>query len=278
MVLPVFENSIFPALMQLNKNNRALDIASERVSTGLRVNSADDDVATYIRGITLNNTISQLDSRQGAAKTAYVPLDSAIQTMENYLDTLSDIRQNLTDTLASGDYTSGSSIHTQLATSLTGISQGSSVDGRDLLATAGANADITFYVNGGAGDIAVTGQDISAGNVTGLNLAAGGTLGTFVAFATQADVITEIAKVDADVSVIQAKLGTLVAARAAIQAIQNSDESSQLKTEEVRNTLLAADMEKESATLTALQTQVDVGRTVIGLLSGAQRNVLAIFG
>jgi len=267
MVAPIFEASIFQALIGLRSTNATIDQAAERVATGLRVNSADDDVQTFIRGISIGNTTSQLTSRVNAADSALVPIDAAIQTLENALNTLSTIRTNLTDTLASGDYTTGSSIHLQLETSFVGIVAGSNIDGRDLLA---AGTDVTLFVDGGGGDITVTGS-----NFTAIAANAGG---GFAAVATAADVNTEITKVDTDVSQIQTFLGALSAARAAITALQDADSASSLKAEELQNQLLAADLEKESATLTAAQTQRDVALTAIGIISASQRNILAIFG
>ena len=263
MVAPIFESSVFAASLALYRHNKAKDTASAHVATGQKVNKAEDDVAVFIRSLGFKTGISEFESRQNAGKTILAPVNAALTTLENLLNTLQKTRINIVKSLSSGDFAIASRVHLQYRDALEGIRTDSNIDGEDLLTQNVPANTLTLYVDG-INDIQVSAQDI--------------TVFAYAAFGNVAQATAQLTAVNTGIALIETALSNLSAAKSAIETVQSATIRSKDETENVLKGFLETDIEKESAALTALQTQINIGNTVLGLLGSGQRSVLRLFG
>ncbi|MCL2906338.1 MULTISPECIES: flagellin [Shewanella] len=178
----------------LNSSNNALQTSMERLSSGLRINSAKDDAAGLQISNRLTSQINGLDVAQRNANDGI----SVAQTAEGAMQTSTDILQRMRDlslqsangSNSAEDRASMQKELSALQTELTRISDTTSFGGQKLLDgtygtqkfQVGANANETISVT--LGDVAANkiGNNTISGAGSVLGVAAADTLAASVAF------------------------------------------------------------------------------------------------
>ena len=260
------------ALQNLNITASELQTTQNRISTGLSVSSAKDNGAIW--GIAQNerSSVSALDAVKQSLQRAQSTVDVAVSAGQTISDLLNQIKAR---TLAASDTSLDATSRTALGNDVTAlvaqigrIVSNADFNGTNIIKNGGVTINALANA-GGTNVLTVQPQDLSVG---GANL---GALGTVFSTATTAGTFlalvgTAITNTNAAV----AKLGTASNALTThFSFISNLQDS---LTQGVGN-LVDADVAKESASLTALQTKQQLGVQALSIANTSKQGLLSLF-
>ena len=251
----------------LNTSQSQLTTSLQRLSSGLRINSAKDDAA----GLAISDRMtSQIRGLNHGIRTANDGISLA-QTAEGALSTMTDMLQRMRElavqgsnaTAGSTDLTNMNAEYTTLKTEIGRIGTSTTFNGKDILA-AGAGAQ-SFQVGANAGDtISVT--TVAASTYTA-------SLGTL---STNAGASTEITAIDAALLKVSTDRGTYGAAQNTMQfAVQNLQNASENQSA-ARSRIMDTDFASETAQLTRGQILQQAGTAMLAQANSLPNGVLAL--
>ncbi|MFA4939175.1 flagellin [Brevundimonas sp.] len=232
------------ALQNLNKTNSELERTQNRINTGMKVSSAKDSGAIFsIATSQRANAASQDAVRSGLQRTQSIT-DVALAAGDTVTTALEEMK-SLAVSIASSTgaaQTSYLAEYNALGTEISGAISGASFDGVNSLTTLGANAAIT----------AVNTGSVTAANATTANVDAAitATTGALATLGTQSKSLgRQITFVNKLQDALEAGVGNLV----------------------------DADLAKESAKLTALQTKQQLGVQALSIANSSSQVLLGLF-
>ena len=259
------------AQRNLSKSQGALAKSMQRLSSGLRINSAKDDAAglaisdrmtSQIRG--LNQAARNANDGISMAQTA----EGALQESTNLLQRMRELAvQAGNDTNTTADRTSITAEITQLNSELTRISDETTFNGVDLLAGSfsasiqvGANGD-SFINVGLSQDFDAAGLGVSAVDVT-----------------TAANASTAVGLIDTAIGTIDTNRGTL-------GAVQNRFESTIANLSNIsenlsaaRSRILDADIAAETSAMTKNNILQQAGVSILSQANQTPQLALSLLG
>jgi flagellin len=264
------------AQRNLSKTQGAMNQSLQRLSSGLRINSAKDDAAglaistrftAQIRGLNAsvrnaNDGISLLQTSEGA-----------MQEVTNILQRMREIGvQASNDTYSTNDRTSLNDEVTQLTAEITRISAATQFNGIQLLDGTGGVRSFQIGANSGAGATGST-QSIS---VTMANVSA-----TALSVGTVA--VTSVTAANALLSAVDTALDTISSARSTLGAVQNRMQSTISNLMNVSENLSAAngrimdaDFAAETANMTKQQILSQAGVAMLAQAKQLPQQVLEL--
>jgi len=265
------------ALQNLNATSTSLQQTQNRISTGLSVSSAKDNGAIW--GIAQNSraSISSLDAVKQSLQRAQSTVDVAVSAGQTISDLLNQIKSKaLAGSDNSLDTVSRKALNNDVAALIGQIQKITSTadfNGTNIIKTNGASI---YALANASGTSRLTVQGIALGvsgsaSTTGITFTAAASFTTATTAATFLSLVnTSIIQVNASV----AKLGTgsnaLTTHLNFISALQDS------LTQGVGN-LVDADVAKESANLTALQTKQQLGVQALSIANSSKQGLLSLF-
>ena len=208
----------------LSKSSSAVSEAMQRLSSGLRINSAADDAAGYAisQGLTAQvNGLQQASQNVSDATSMVQTADSALNNVQSMLQRVSELAvQYQNGDLQSTDKADIQSEVNQLTTEIDRQRGSVQFNGINLLngtaSTGGAN--VTFQVGPGASDtLSVSFQDIEGGAGLGTS---GFSWGTNGATAQSGGQVFDLSQSNA-VSLIQGAINNVSTMAATLGAVQN---------------------------------------------------------
>jgi flagellin len=262
------------AQRNLNTSQTALAVSLQRLSSGLRVNSAKDDAAglaiaermnAQVRGMTVairnaNDAISFAQTAEGGVSK----ISDALQRMRELAV------QSANGTNSSGDRANLQTEFAQLQAEITRLTNGTTFNGQVVLS--GATA-FTFQVGAG------TNSAVDTISVTGGNLATGAVSSA----AASAVSITAVSAATSAITSIDSALDAANTLRADFGAVQNRFESVisnlQIAVENqsaARSRIMDADFAAETAALTRAQILQQAGTAMLAQANAAPQNVLSL--
>ena len=276
--LPMSTNSIntnsgaLIALQNLNVTAIELQTTQNRISTGLAVSTAKDNGAIW--GIAQNSrsSISAIDAVKSSLQRAQSTVDVAVSAGQTVSDLLNQIKSK---TLAASDTSLDATSRTALGNDVTALTNqitrivtNADFNGTNLVKS-GATAITALANAAGTNVLTIAAQDLSIG---GANL---GALGTVFSTATTAGtflttVNTAITKTNAAVATLGTASNALTTHLSFISNLQDT------LTQGVGN-LVDADVAKESANLTALQTKQQLGVQALSIANSSKSGLLSLF-
>lgn len=297
------------ALQTLSSTNKSLEATQNRISTGLKVAGASDNaaywsIATTMRSDNKANSVVQDSLGLGAGKvdTAYTAMNKAIEVVDQ-------IKQKVLLAKTSGTE-DRAKIQSEIATYVAQLKDnvaGANYAGSNLLtsdstATGSTKLDVITSYNRDASGKVTTGSisvNYSATRLIDTNTAAAGVLDkdgaasatsildidvsdvTGVTGYTAAD---EGAAFDNLLTDIETALGAMATSAAELGAAKSridmqKDFVSSLSDsiEKGVGQLVDADMNKESARLSALQVQQQLGVQALSIANSSNQNILSLF-
>lgn len=259
------------ALQNLNSTNSKLAATQSRVNTGLKVQGAKDNAATWAIAQNQRADMSALESVKTSLNRATSLADVALAAGQQISDILVELRQKAT---AAAD--PSASVATRkayddefqaLLTSLGSFAANASFDGENILDGSSTTA-LDFLANADASEtISMNRQDLTlAGlSLTGLDL-------TDETNATAALTAVEAALTDAS-----ARLAELGAQSKQIEKHTIFVTKLMDSLEVGVGNLVDADMARESARLQALQVQQQLGAQALSIANQAPQIILSLF-
>jgi flagellin len=263
------------ALQNLNQTNTDLMQTQNRINTGLKVASAKDNGAIYAIAQNQRATSASLNAVKDSLSRGQSTIDVALSAGDSIDDLLSQMKEKA---LAASDTTldtaSRSALNDEfksLRDQITKVVTNADFNGSNMIKASGttikalANAD-------GTSVLTVAAQDLSLGGaVLTTSLSATSTIGTQ---ATASAMIGTLTTAIANVGAALGKLGTgskaLDSHMTFISKLQDSLDAG------VGN-LVDADLAKESAKLTALQTKQQLGVQALSIANQSSSSLLSLF-
>ena len=265
--------SALEALQNLNNTASQLTKVQNRISTGLKVASAKDDGSTWAIAQNERSSISSLgvvtDSLNRAVSTVDVAL-SAGQSISDLLNQAKAKALAATDTsLDANSVTALANDYKSIRDQIGKIVANADFNGANIIKTGGANL---YALANAAGTNKLT--------VQAVNLGLGGGTVTITAastFTTPTTATAQLALVNSSITNVNAavaKLGT--SSNALSTHLSFISQLTDTLTTGVGN-LVDADVAKESANLTALQTKQQLGVQALSIANQAPQTLLSLF-
>ena len=261
------------ALQNLNRTTNELATVQNRISTGKKVASAKDNGAVWAIAQNQRAISGSLNAVKDSLQRAGSTVDVAISGGETVSDLLLQMKEKA---LASADTSLDSASRTALNEDFKSL--------RDQISKAVSNADfnganmiksggttLASLANAdGTSKITVAAQDLSLGGAN-VTVAAAGSIGTVTtATAMIATVTTSITNVSTALSKLGTGSRSLASHLTFVGKLQDTIDAG------VGN-LVDADLAKESARLTSLQTKQQLGIQALSIANSSSQTLLGLF-
>lgn len=298
------------ALQTLTATNRDLNQTQTRISTGLRVGSAQDNAAYWSIATTMRSDNKALSTVQDALGLGSATVDVAYTALNSSVELVSEIKAKLVAAREPGvDKTKVQADITQLQNQLAGVASAAVFSGDNWMSVnsgaTGYNATkqivASFSRSGNA--ISIGTVDINTASVKlydsatagvgildGTRNASGaiGTSGTFslasLSISSLTDSTTDIGTLDSYIAAADAAISEITTAASTLGAVKNrldlqKDFVSNLMDAIDRGIgqLVDADMNEESTRLQALQVQAQLGIQALSIANQSSQNILSLF-
>jgi flagellin len=256
------------ALQYLNQTNAQLEQTENEVNTGLKVATAKDDGSTFAIAQNMRADVAGYQAVSDSLNRGISTADVALSAGQSISDLLIQMKQKaLAATDSSLDSTSKAALNADFQAMLSQINtivKNATFSGANLIDGTTTTTYSALASADGSNTITISGVDMTASTLLGtLDLASGATS------ALQA-VSTAISTVDTDLASLSAG-----SRKFSIQATFVSQLSDALTTG-IGN-LVDADMAKESANLTALQTKQQLGVQALSIANSSPQIILSLF-
>jgi flagellin len=258
------------AQRNLNASQTSLATSVQRLSSGLRINSAKDDAAglaisermnAQIRG--MNVAIRNANDGVSLAQTA----EGAIGQVSNMLQRMRELAvQTANATNSAGDRSNLNSEYQQLASEITRTITNTKFNDTAILATATAQV---FQVGANNGDtVSITPTDLSANaNITAVT---GGDL------TSAANANTALTKIDLALTDVNTARATYGAVNARFESIIATLQVSSENLAASRGRIVDADFAQETANLSRTQILQQAGSAMVAQANGLPQQVLLL--
>ena len=266
-------NNAILALQNLNTTSTQLQTTQNRISTGLAVSSAKDNGALW--GIAQNSraSISALDSVKQSLQRAQSTVDVAVSAGQTISDLLNQVKSKaLSATDTSLDTTSRSALNADVGALIGQIKKivsNADFNGANIIKTSGT----TLYALANA-------SGSSQLTVSAVNLGVGGGKITFTAsasFTTATTASTFLGLVNTSITNVNASVAKLGTSSNALTTHLNFISNLQDTLTQGVGNLVDADVAKESANLTALQTKQQLGVQALSIANSSKSGLLSLF-
>jgi flagellin len=301
------------ALQSLNKTNAALETAQKRISTGLRVGSAEDNAAYWSIATTMRSDNSALSTVKDALGLGAATIDVAYTATNSAIDVTKEIKNKLVAARQPGvDRAKIQSEITELQNQLQSIGDSAVFSGQNWLSAdssaAGYNATksiVASFTRSSAGAISIGTISVDTsgtklydagagatevGIVDGLRDATGAiaAAGTFSVAALDISALTDsaadlttlesyVAGVDASISEMTDSATTLGATKQRVNLQKNFVSALMDAVDRGISALVDADMTEESTKLQALQVQQQLGIQSLSIANQQGQSILSLF-
>jgi flagellin len=251
--------SAMTALQTLQSTNKDLATTQNRIATGERVSTASDNAAYWSIATGMKVQNSALSAVKDSLGFGAAVVDTAVTGLEEGIKLAEQILQKYVAREQDGADTDAIDAEiTQLKAQIVSISTSSDFEGQNLLATAGADVDV------------VSAFDKATGAVSTMTVAA---YDLEAASATMTDAATSQTALDA----MRDAAAELGASKARIDSQMEFTGKLMDAIDRGVGVLVDADLNAESARLSALQTQQQLGIQALSIANSSSQNILSLF-
>ena len=275
----------------LTKNERAMNQAMERLSTGQRINSAGDDAAGLAISSKMTSQVNGLNQAVRNANDAISMVqtaDGAIVEIEGMLQRMRELAvQARSETNTSTDMTALSLEFEALSTGINDIAQNTQWNGTTLLNTDGGKA-VVFQVGANADqELTVTFQDFNIANANssggifeGLDASAlGGTAATdldSIVITSASEAEAAIGELDYAIEHVNSHRATLGSVISRLEFSADNLANVSQNTSASRSRILDADYATETTELARTQIIQQAGTAMLSQANQQAQSVLAL--
>jgi len=291
-------SSALTALQTLSSTNKSLETTQNRISTGLRIGEASDNASYWSIATSMKSDNKANSAVQDALGLGAGKVDTAYSAINKIREEVDKMKTKLVSAM-------GASAEDQMkiATEIEAIQKtiGSAISnanyaGSNLLNAPGGDLNIVASYNRSgatvtvdtislaAADTAVAGTKADAAAGTP---ASGGMIGdllsdtffapTAAAAVSDADIGTALNAVEDSLAKLATGAARLGAAKSQIDSQKSFLSGLSDSIEKGVGTLVDADMNKESARLSALQVQQQLGVQALSIANSSNQNILSLF-
>lgn len=264
---------------QLNKTNNNLSTTMQRLSSGLRINSAKDDAA----GLAISNRMeSQIRGMTVATRNANDGISLA-QTAESAMGTLTDTMQRMRDLavqsandggVTTGDREKMQTEYKQLNDELVRIINNTEFNGKKILAGS-MSAGLNFQVGANtAGDNQISIQIANVSEMTGVSAVIGAT--SIGSGASVGDALSAVAALDLAIATIDTSRAKLGAVQSRFTTTIANLSSSIENQSAAKSRITDTDFASETANLSRNQILQQAGTAMLAQANQAPQAVMSL--
>jgi len=262
------------AQRNLTTTQTQLNKSLQRLSSGLRINSAADDAA----GLSISEGMrSQIRSMNQAVRNANDGV-SLVQTAEGALNEVSNIlvrmrelaTQSATGTVSSDQRAYIDNEFTQLKNEIDRISSATQFNGTNLLANA-SGATVSFQVGAGATANDVISVTISASSASSIGVGTANVSG-----ATGANATAALTAIDSAITSVSNIRGTLGAIQNRLQSTINNLQVSVENLSAAESRIRDVDVASETAAMTRAQILTQAGTSILAQANQTPQSALSL--
>ncbi|WP_431051047.1 flagellin [Roseateles sp. L2-2] len=254
----------------------SLAVSMQRLSSGLRVNSAKDDAAGLAIADRMNSQVRGMNVAQRNANDGI----SLAQTAEGALSKVGDSLQRMRElavqarnaTNTTTDLDSIGQEYAQLGSEIQRVLGGTTFNGRAILADAAGTQ--TFQI--GANTTANDSVDVVTTNMTTDTTITGVTGGSITNASSTSDLATVIDNIDSAIKTVSGERSKLGASQNRFDAIVSNLQISVENQTAARSRIMDADFASETANLSRAQILQQAGNAMIAQANQAPQQVLAL--
>ncbi|MES5098291.1 flagellin [Agrobacterium sp. BA1120] len=286
-----FNSSANNALQTLRSVNSNLSNTQDRVSTGLKIADASDGAAYWSIATTMKSDNKALGAATDALGIGAAKVDTAYAAMDSAIDVVNEIKAKLTTASeTSVDKDQVQLEITKLQEQLTAIGQAASFNGENWAVQSDDSSTTTVvdgFIRNSDGSVKVTTATFNAGSYAMFSsidsgVGTGGVLAAVMTISLSS--ASTQGAIDGFLSTVETALGELTKGAAALGALSTridlQDEYSSKLSDAMDagvSRLVDADMEEESAKLSALQTQQQLAVQSLSIANNSSQNILTLF-
>ncbi|MCJ7997048.1 flagellin [Rhizobium cremeum] len=286
-----FNKNATAALSTLRDINNSLSKTQDRVSTGYKVGSASDGAAYWSIATTMRSDNKALNAASDALGVGAAKVDTAYAAMDSAIDVVNEIKAKLvTASESSADKDQIQLEIGKLQEQLSAIGQAASFNGENWVVADSAASNTTVvdgFVRNSDGTVKITTAEYTVASYAifstiASGVGSGGLLGSVMAISLSSASTT--GDVNAYLDQVESALAEMTKGAAALGALSTridlqDDFASKLSDaiDSGVSRLVDADMEEESAKLSALQTQQQLAIQSLSIANSSSQNILALF-
>lgn len=273
----------FVALRNLERTNESLSKTQQRISTGLKVSSAQDDASNFAIAQGIRGDVKALGAITQGLNNSKGIGNVALAGVTAISDLLTDVRQKLTE-LANGGITSAQRAiikadFDKLMSQAMSFVDNANFNGRNLLISDATNVNTISNLNGTNLTLTARSTTGTTGIVHLIKSLAGATIGVTGAAGdpgnAQSVIIAQYKNLETEINTSLGALGSEIRAL----NFQTDFLSTVVDSTEVGlGNIVDADLARESAELTALQVRQQLGVQVLGIANQQPQILLGLLG
>jgi len=256
--------SAMTALQTLSQTNKNLAVTQDRIATGKKVNTAADNAAYWSISVGMSSQNSTLRAAQEALGVGKAVVDTAKTGLEEAIKLTEKMQAKLAMLGSPGvDDSIINAEVAELSAQVVDIAKSASFEGVNLLSATGAAVTITtgYTSSAGGGTAALNTLSVAAYNLEGAF-----TTAPADAMAAEALMVT-----------LRSEAATLGAASMRIESQSTFNSKLIDAIDRGIGALVDADMNAESARLSALQVQQQLGIQALSIANSSSQNILSLF-
>lgn len=281
--------SAMSALETLRNINTTLSNTQDRVSSGYKVAQAKDNVAYWSISTTMNSDNKALNAASDALGVGAAKVDTAYAAMESAISAVNEIKAKLVT--ASEKSTDKGQIQLEigkLQEQLSAIAQGASFSGENWMVATNTQASVVDgFIREADGTVKVTTATFNVEtyalfSTIANNVGSGGILSAIMTI--QLTSITTQGQIDTFMDTVETAISRMTDSAAALGALQIrvdlQDKYSAKLSDAIESgvsRLVDADMEEESAKLSAIQTQQQLAIQSLSIANSSSQNLMTLF-
>ena len=263
-------------LFSLQKTSKDMEVTQNRLSTGLKVNTALDDPLNFFAAQEHRTRAGDLASRKDGMSEAIQTIKTANNGIEGITNLIAQAKSLAQSALSAG-YTDAGTLGTQfteVVNQLKSMAEDSGYKGINLLS--GDSMTVQFDASSDESTLAISGftvdsTDVISADVTGANWDTGGTA------VNTSRIQGAISGLEDAENVLRVEAKKLSSNLSVITAREDFTSKMINTLEDGAAKLTEADMNEEGANMLMLQTRQALGTTSLSLASQAAQSVLRLF-
>ncbi|MDQ1197584.1 flagellin [Agrobacterium sp. SORGH_AS 787] len=285
-----FNSSATTALQNLRNVNGNLAKSQNVISSGLRVSKASDNAAYWSIATTMKSDNKALNAATDSLGIGAAKVDTAYAAMDSAKDVVNELKAKLTTASESSvDKTQVQLEIGKLQEQLSSIGQSASFNGENWVVKAAGSSTtvVDGFIRNSDGTVKITTASYEAGSyamfssVSG-GVGTGGVLGSVMSISLSAT--TTQGQIDTYMTTVETALKKLTKGAAALGALSKRIDLQDQFSSKISDAqkagisrLVDANMEEESAKLSALQTQQQLAVQSLSIANSSSQSILSLF-
>ena len=258
-------------LLALNTTTGLVGRTQERLSTGLKVNSAIDDAIAFFQARALSDRARDLTTLKDDVDQGVSTVETAISGIESISDLVDQMKGLALAAKSDANVVNRSKSAVQfndLRDQLDNLTNDASYKGTNLIKGSPANLKVTFSEDGSS-TLTISGVSSDSSGLS-LSTASGN-------FATEVNIDTSINQLDSALSSLRATAASLGSSASVLSLRLDFTENLINSLEEGASKFILADLNEESANLLTLQTRQQLGVIGLSIAQQSEQSILRLF-